>query len=271
MQLEAAEALATEWGRVALPGFFAGLAGALLGMCALWWALRRYAVPREHSRLPPWAFLGLHLLLGFALIFGAAAVFAQIAERLGTGEALGRLDQAFTASISTSTPAQALRVFAWLTHFGDRATQWTIGIGVTLLLLAARHRELALGWAAAVAGNGMLNTALKNVFERSRPIHDHGLVTETGWSFPSGHSSGSVVIYGMLAYLAIRLLPDRWQLPAVLAATMVAYTTGCSRVFLQVHFASDVIAGFCSGTAWLAVCIGSVELLRYARGRRQQR
>lgn len=117
----------------------------------------------------------------------------------------------------------------------------------------------------------MLNPLLKNVFARARPVHDNLRAFADGWSFPSGHSSSSVVAYGMLAYVLVRLLPTRHaaaHLPIVVAAAALAFTIGCSRVFLQVHFATDVLAGFASGTAWLAVCIGALELARY---RRQQK
>ena len=86
---------------------------------------------------------------------------------------------------------------------------------------------------------------------------------EHGFSFPSGHSSGSVVAYGMLAYLALRLLPIRWHLPGLLATVALAFTVGASRLFLGVHFASDVIAGFASGAAWLAMCITLIERMRW--------
>jgi undecaprenyl-diphosphatase len=69
----------------------------------------------------------------------------------------------------------------------------------------------------------------------------------------------------MLAYVVIRTLPAGWHLPAVLLASAMAFTIGCSRVFIQVHFASDVVAGFASGIAWLALCIGGIELIRYRR------
>jgi undecaprenyl-diphosphatase len=69
----------------------------------------------------------------------------------------------------------------------------------------------------------------------------------------------------MLAYVVIRILPMPWHLPGVLLASAMAFTIGCSRVFIQVHFASDVVAGFASGTAWLALCIGGIELIRYRR------
>ena len=88
------------------------------------------------------------------------------------------------------------------------------------------------------------------------------IVPAQGFSFPSGHSSGSMVTYGMLAYLAWRLLPPRWHVAAVMTATAVILTTAASRVFLRVHFASDVLAGLCSGGAWLVLCIASIEFAR---------
>ncbi len=264
MAASAAEALARAAGAEALPGFFAGLLLTLVAVVGVWAGLRRLGLPWEHNRLPPAAFLALHLGAGFVGVVAAAALFAEIAEAIGAGEPLGRLDQVFSDAVVAAAPAAGLAVFAVLTHCGDRATQTTVCILVAVLLLARRRQALAIAWVLAIAGNGVLNTALKNVFERARPVHRGGWV-EAGYSFPSGHSSGSVVVYGMLAYLALRLLPPRWHLPAVLGAAAVAYTTGCSRVFLQVHFASDVVAGFVSGSAWLLVCIVSAELLRRRR------
>src|SRR5690606_10315505 len=106
-------------------------------------------------------------------------------------------------------------------------------------------------------------------FERVRPLHDHGVAQAQGWSFPSGHSSGSVVAYGMLAYLVVRSVAPRWRMPVVLLGTAIAFTVGISRMLLQVHFASDVIAGFMSGLSWLAVCIVSIESARGFRRRRR--
>ena len=253
--------------------WFVVLLLALLGAVgALWWLLRRYARPLEDSRWPPAAWLLLHFALGFALLVGAAALFAEIAEAIGAEHRLGRLDQAFSAAIRGSVSRPTLQVFAWLTRLGDTATLTGLGVAVAALLLWRRRLWLALGWATAVAGNSLLNVTLKAVFERVRPVHDDGLVASAaGWSFPSGHSSGSVVAYGMLAYLALRTLPAAWHLPAALLATTIAFATGSSRVFLQVHYASDVLAGFASGAAWLAVCIASMEAGRRWRRRRRGR
>jgi membrane-associated phospholipid phosphatase len=116
-----------------------------------------------------------------------------------------------------------------------------------------------------MAGNGVLNPLLKRIVARARPLHEHGLAHAEGYSFPSGHTSGAVVAYGMLAYLLLRLAPPRWHLPVLLATVALVFTVGCSRVVLQVHWASDVLAGFASGTAWLLVCVVGSEWLRRQR------
>lgn len=214
---------------------------------------------------PPRLLLGL--AIGFGSIVLAAAGFAFIALQLRGDGVLGRFDDALTEAIATHLPRGALELFALLTHLGDVAVLVTLSVLVAALLWRARRRALALGWSLSVAGNGLLNPVLKHIFERARPVHDHGLVAETGFSFPSGHSSGSMVVYGMLFYLGLRLLPARWHPLLAAAATAFVVTTASSRIFLQVHFASDVAAGLLSGLAWLAVCITSIEWARHRRRR----
>lgn len=252
-------------GAQALPLFWL-LLGAMLCFAALAWRLdRRYLIPRETSRLPPgWYFL-LRMAIGFALIVAAAAVFAELAEVLDNAHWASRYDQVFSSAIGKNISARTYLVFSWLTRLGDTATLTALCVVVAVLLMLQRQPWLALVWTLAIAGNALLNTTLKAIFERARPLHEATVVYAQGWSFPSGHSSGATVAYGMLAYVAVRTLPAAWHLPAVLAATALVFTVGCSRVFLQVHFASDVAAGFASGTAWLTVCIVSVELARHYR------
>jgi len=103
---------------------------------------------------------------------------------------------------------------------------------------------------------------LKGVFERASPSHDAAEATVGEYSFQSGHTSGAVVVYGMLAYGAIRLTPRRWHLRIVLAAATLIVAVGCGRVWLRVHWASDVIARFVSGAGWLASCVMFLERVR---------
>ena len=254
-------------GQHALPIFFVLLALSLVATCASWWALRRYTVPRRQSTMSATLVVGLRIAVGFVIIVVGAGVFAALAGQLDAGDGLSRADQALVDALRTSVPRPALQVFAALTHLGDTATLTGLCIGIAIALVALGRRWLALGWVAAVAGNGLLNHTLKQIFGRVRPLDPDGLMLEQGFSFPSGHSSGSVVAYGMLAYVAVRLLPARWHLPTLVTAVALAFTVGASRMFLRVHFASDVIAGFASGAAWLAVCVTSIELTRRCRQR----
>ncbi len=271
MSSEALAVLATRIGANALPIFLCLLAVLLMLVAAIAWALRALRErlkPAVQRRLRPAGAVLLYGAAGFALVLGAALLFAEIAEHLGPGGAMARADAALAESIRVHVNPATLRAFAIVTHFGDVLSMTLLGVVVAALLWQRRQPALALGWVLAVGGNALLNPLLKRVFERVRPVHDHGLVSELGWSFPSGHTSSATVAYGMLAYLALRTLPPRWHLPAVLGAAALAFSVGCSRIFLQVHFASDVAAGFASGTAWLTVCIASVELGRHYRQHR---
>ncbi|MDQ3271641.1 MAG: phosphatase PAP2 family protein, partial [Pseudomonadota bacterium] len=241
----------------------------------LWWLAQRYALPRETSPLGPGVYLLIRLVAGFAALVAGAALFAGIAEKLGDGARVGQLDQFFSDAVREHTPAWALQAFAWITRLGDTATLSVVCIVVAALLLLHGRRWLALAWVLTISGNALLNTTLKAVFARTRPLHEDGPVQAGGWSFPSGHSSGAVVLYGMLAYVLLRSLPPalarRASLPLVLLAAATAFSVGCSRIFLQVHFATDVLAGFASGTAWLAICVASAEWASHYRQSRPGR
>jgi undecaprenyl-diphosphatase len=209
--------------------------------------------------------LALLLAAGFAVILAAGSGFAEIAEEIGYGGEVARFDDVLAMSLAANVGQDTRRIFAAITRLGDPSTLVGLAIIVAAALVAAGYRRLAFGWLAALAGNALLNYILKAVFERVRPVHDPSFVAGTGWSFPSGHSSGAIVGYGLLSYVLVRLLPRRWHLPMVVSAAALAFTIGSSRVFVGVHFASDVIAGFLSGGAWLAVCVIAMEFARHYR------
>lgn len=214
------------------------------------------------------ASLLLRFTAGFACIVGGAYLFVEIAEELHAEHTLGQLDEAFIVAMIDHVPDAVLHGFYLLTFLGNRETLISIGVFVAVALIVLRRRGLALGWSLAMLGNAALNPTLKQIFERARPVHPTQWLTEDGFSFPSGHSSGIVITMGMLAYLAVRLLPRRWHIPVWIAAAALAFSVGASRIFLRVHFPSDVLAGFASGGAWLTVSIVSIEFARWARRRR---
>lgn len=270
MPLDAARltALAHAAGTHAPTVFGVALTVLLLVVGAAWLTVHRLYVRRHLAPDSADArALAITLLFTFAFLATAALLFATLPHYLRGDHPLALADQALTDAVRRSTSALTLHVFATITVLANTPVQWVVAIAGTLVLLRRRDRFLAIFWVAAIAGNGILNRVLKALFERARPLFEHDLFAVQGWSFPSGHASGAVATYGALAYVLIRCTPTAWHLPIVLGATAIAFTTGCSRIFLQVHYATDVLAGFASGLAWLSVCVMSAEVV--ARHRRQ--
>ena len=208
--------------------------------------------------------LGIQALLSAAFAVLASLVFLEIADEIGADEDLGRFDIALRAALNRHASDEQLRTFALLTHLGDKAFLMPLVAVVALLLLWRRQRFIAAAWVVACGLGGLLNVVLKAIFERSRPEFAHSFVTADGWSFPSGHSSGSMIVYGLLGYLAVLYTPKSVHIPtAAIAMTLVVYV-GLSRVILQVHYFSDVLGGYAFGVSWVAAWIAGLEVLRRA-------
>lgn len=211
-------------------------------------------------------YLGLHAIIGFAVAFLAISAFFELADEIGVDESLARFDNELALALSEHLSYETLRAFSLVTVLGDREVLIVLATIVTVVLLLMKRWMLAIAWAVATAGGGFLNMMLKEIFARQRPLHDHGLVTETSFSFPSGHASGSMLIYSLLGYLIVRHTPKVWHIPTAVAMVAVIIFVGSSRVMLQVHYFSDVLAGYASSAAWVALCIAGLEAVRW-RGR----
>jgi undecaprenyl-diphosphatase len=213
-------------------------------------------------------YLGLHAIVGFAIAVGAIMAFSELADEIGIDESLGQFDADFARALSQHLSHETLRAFSLITVLGDRDVLTILAVIVTIALLIWKRWLLAGAWAVATASGGLLNLILKDVFERPRPLHEHGLVTETSFSFPSGHASGSMLIYSLLGYLIVRHTSKQWHIPTTVAMVAIIIFVGSSRVILQVHYFSDVLAGYASAAAWAALCIAGLEAVRYREGRR---
>ena len=255
--------------------WLAGLALAgLAGPLALWGlrTVRRHGGPLLQRTLPTaidprWALLAGMLAAACAVVL-AGSVMAELAESGSEQDGdWGAVDDAIAEALRLHAATGVLRFFAALTHLGDTAVLTALTALVAAGLWWRGHRLLATGWLAAMGGNGALTRILKSIFERARPEHlHHGVAQADGYSFPSGHSSASMVGYTLLAYLATRLLPPRWHVPCVVLAGMLVFTTGWSRMVLQVHYASDVLAGWLLGGTWMVCTVLVIESV--ARWRR---
>jgi undecaprenyl-diphosphatase len=137
-------------------------------------------------------------------------------------------------------------------------------MSIVFAMVLAKMREWywILTLALAVGGGLVLNVLLKHVYERARPVFDTPLVELMSYSFPSGHTAGAVVFYGVLAAFLVSRVYD-WRLRAVIVigAIVAVALVGFSRIYLGAHYLSDVLAAACSSTAWLVLCLTAVHHL----------
>jgi len=150
---------------------------------------------------------------------------------------------------------------------------WVLGplIAVAAYALTQYGRWIdAAGLVLASVGEGLLNLLLKNIFERTRPDLFNGPIHLTTYSFPSGHAMGSIVVYGMLAFVGARLTKQPLlRYAIVLVAALIVFFVGLSRVYFGVHYPTDVIGGYLAGAIWLAISILTVLAAEDHAKRRQ--
>lgn len=194
-----------------------------------------------------------------AMALGAALGFAVLALSVHGEGGLVAFDTALAGHLAASVAPGLLHTLSWFTHLGDRAFLTGVAVVMTVLLLARRRWLLAVFCAAATGGGGALNWLLKHAFQRVRPDYAHGYAAADGWSFPSGHASAAIAVYGTACYLLLRIAPPRWRPACAAGMAALVVAIGISRILLQVHFASDVAAGFAASGAWLALCVAVAE------------
>jgi undecaprenyl-diphosphatase len=194
--------------------------------------------------------------LAYGAIAVAGGLFALIAANIAAGDPLARLDVHVSSWLAAHrTPALTLLMLAVThTHGPAAICAYASMMAVVLYRKAQRRWLLALGFAVPV---GLaINVALKYLFRRSRPVFDEPLMTVATYSFPSGHTAGTTLLYGVLAAYIVshtRSTPVRTAgvLGWVCAVALVAF----SRVYLGVHYLTDVIAAAAWSSAWVALCL----------------
>lgn len=221
------------------------------------------------ARLTPGEELGLHFTIGVVLMLAAAWVFGGIAEDVVDAEEITILDQWLAQWFHARATPGFTQAMLLLTHVHNTAGMlvMTAVAGIYFYLHRARYWLLAL--ILTVPGGMLLNVMLKHIFQRTRPSLDNPLLTLATYSFPSGHTVAATLFYGFIAaYLVCR--HGRWKTRALIvaAACLMVALVGLSRMYLGVHYLSDVLAAIAEGCGWLAVCITGVSTLRRRRAAR---
>jgi undecaprenyl-diphosphatase len=225
-------------------------------------ARARGTVPGRH--------LAIHLALG--LVATAAVVaFVVVAEEVVAGREVAAFDVAFARALQQDASPAWQRVFRVVTWFGSTQVLVILSLPVAVQLFLSRRRALAVGWILGQAGGGLLVLTLKNVFQRTRPEFADAVLANSSFSFPSGHALSTFVFCGLGAYVLLRSTRS-WTRGAVVVAAAVGWCLlmGFTRLYLGVHYASDVVAGLVAATAWVAVCVSATEAALRRPARRHE-
>jgi membrane-associated phospholipid phosphatase len=233
-------------------------------------ALRNRFAPQIaflRARLSPAGFLGLDLTIGAVILIGGVWIFGGIAEDVATGDPLTVLDREIAAWLHLhATPALTDAMI-----FVSLLASWPVATGICIFMAAyfiwkrSYYRLLAL--VLTIPAGMLLTVILKYAFHRSRPAWDDPILLIGSFGFPSGHAMAATLLYGFLAaFIARKVRAWRWRVLVVLAAGMLIVLVGFSRLYLGVHYLTDVLAGMAAGSAWLALCLTAVGTLRHRRG-----
>jgi membrane protein DedA with SNARE-associated domain/membrane-associated phospholipid phosphatase len=216
-------------------------------------------------------YLGLHLTIGFVLSVAGLWLFSGITEDIIHHDPLTRFDLAMLTWIrARSTPAGD-RLFQVVAYVGSPVAMAAIAIFGTVVIAVRRDWIVLTGWFAAFAGSSTLVAILKNLIRRPRPFGASAFLSGDSLSFPSGHVLGSFVGYGMLAYVigSFWASSRRTRTVLTLGAGLLVILIGVSRLYLGVHYFSDVIGGYAAGILWLCVCVSAVEVVKRKRSTEQ--
>ena len=203
--------------------------------------------------------VGIFLIIGIAIAVAGTLAFAELGEQVRRGGT-----QAFDVAVLEWLGQHHTKLLTAaaveLTYLGTGTVVLMI-VGVAALFLwHTEHKHSARLLLAAVAGNILLNGALKLVFHRPRPDIFAWQTVAVSSSFPSGHAMSATVCYGTVAYLVARLQKHHWSRVLTLTGAVVLILLICAtRLYLGVHYPSDVLAGILVGLAWASFCMATLE------------
>jgi undecaprenyl-diphosphatase len=201
-----------------------------------------------------------HPLAALLVSLGAAGLFGATAWLVHTPSAVTSLDTRIAEAMHEyqATHPAWNNFFTRVSYAGSVETLLVVALVASVALFRMRQIGLTVIWIVVITGGELLNRELKHLFERPRPP----FTTAREWSFPSGHAMMSLIAYGMLAYVLVVLRPG-W-LGRIVPVIVLVLLIGFSRIFLTVHYLSDVIGGYAAGAAWLGVWIAALETIRRA-------
>ena len=209
--------------------------------------------------LSPEGYLGLHLVIGLFVAAAGFIVFERIEDKVFSTHDIRHADAQAQMIARRLVSPRLTVIMQTISMFGTLPALVSLSLIVIAWLLKVRSHRRLYAFVATMAGGALLNALMKLYYHRARP--DSPMVLAHGYSFPSGHSMGSMCFFGSLAYVIFFTIERRrvLRILAVLACAFAVLAIGASRIYLGVHYFTDVVAGYAAGLAWLAVCFTGVE------------
>lgn len=225
--------------------------------------LLRWLWARVHSL---YAAGGVLLVAGLAIALLALWGLSGLTEEVVEGETT-RFDESILVWLSTHASDRLDGYALELTSLGGGLVVLTITIVVATLLASLERKWYALLVCVSVGGGWIIGPVLKSLFDRARPDVVEWRIPHAGHSsFPSGHSTMGMVLFITLAYVIHRIAGRAWvSVLSIGVGAVIVLAIGLTRVYLGVHYPSDVLAGYAVGFAWAMFCAAGIELLRSER------
>jgi undecaprenyl-diphosphatase len=217
-----------------------------------------------------WGAIAAFVTVGAVVAASAGGVFILFAA-LVEGGITQQIDESVLHWFEARRTPALNEIMLEITTLGNGAVLIMIVAIASVFLWLTHHRWSVYILLVGVFGGKLLNNILKVGFSRARPDMIEWVDHVSSKSFPSGHAMASMIAYGSVAYLVARLEPTarlRWT--TWFLATLIILAIGISRIYLGVHYPSDVLAGFIAGMAWLAFVASSVAAVRYFAPRRPE-
>lgn len=187
------------------------------------------------------------LVAGFGTLAILMSIFASISDEVTEHETTG-FDEAVLITVHRFSSQSLDVLVSILTEFGGLIGVAALTGGIVALFAARRWWRRGAFMIVAVLGAGMLNLLLKATFQRDRPDLWEHIVTELTYSFPSGHAMASMALG---AAMIIAFWHTRYRLAAVILGVIYVLLIAFTRLYLGVHYPTDILAGWCASLAWV--------------------
>lgn len=216
-------------------------------------------IARVRARLRPEWMPGLWVALGLLVVALTAAGAGELVEHLTAGQGMALLDHPVARFVVAHRSAALTAVMRLVSSAGGPLVLGAVTAAAGLLLGATRRSWMpVLIVGVTLAGSGGLTLMLKAALSRPRPPLRDALAPADGYAFPSAHAATAAAAFGVLAYLvAIRLRHWNAQVAVWACAAMLTALVGMSRVYLGVHWTTDVLGGWAFGLLWLTVVVSA--------------